>query len=402
MNALKDKQLRINRDRSGSNDLGRAFPRALAPFTIGGLGMTREIRVWMDDEACSGADIKLGAHKYASDPSTRFLCKSYFANVLGMTLITDFAQIDPVLYEIARNPDFIIVAHNASFERQMWRYKMVPLGYPDIEIPRWRCTMAKAMAYSLPPKLGALCSVLEVEHRKIDSEPFKKLFKLQDGEPWAYQQAPKLFDLMYEYNIQDTLACRDVDLALPDLPPDEQILWEENERMNDVGVMLDMPLVQRVLEFIEYHEHLNNEAFLKLTGIPSVTLRQPFGSWIVARGYYLPKTPKGKWDTSKDAIRKLLRAVPPGDVAATTAIKLFQAGVKTSLAKYYAMALRAGADGVLRDILMYHAGHTGRYGGRGVQLQNMTRPDEFNIDAAISAIWSMSYETFAWAYAEVA
>jgi DNA polymerase len=54
-------------------------------------------------------------------------------------------------------------------------------------------------------------------------------------------------------------------------------------------------------------------------------------------------------------------------------LELRQAVSKTSTAKYQAFEMRSRYDGRLRDILMYWAASTGRWGGKGVQPQNFPR-----------------------------
>jgi DNA polymerase len=48
---------------------------------------------------------------------------------------------------------------------------------------------------------------------------------------------------------------------------------------------------------------------------------------------------------------------------------------KSSVAKLDAYAERASKDGRARENLMYHGASTGRWSGRGIQLQNLPRPD---------------------------
>ena len=52
------------------------------------------------------------------------------------------------------NPNWIAVAHNAAFEMAIEQHILGPrFGWPLIPIARQRCTMAMALALSLPAKL---------------------------------------------------------------------------------------------------------------------------------------------------------------------------------------------------------------------------------------------------------
>src|SRR5262245_4497851 len=63
----------------------------------------------------------------------------------------------------------------------------------------------------------------------------------------------------------------------------------------------------------------------------------------------------------------------PGPVGVVLRARL--ATAKVSAAKLQAALDAADADGRLRDQFAYHAAHTGRWSSRGVQLQNLPRPD---------------------------
>ena len=62
-------------------------------------------------------------------------------------------------------------------------------------------------------------------------------------------------------------------------------------------------------------------------------------------------------------------------------------GARSSTAKLRAFRARTCGDGRLRDNLLYHGAATGRWSGRGVQLQNLPRPSVVNdVEAAIATI----------------
>lgn len=350
--------------------------------------------VWTDDEFASAADIKDGIYQYFEHPSTRMLCKGYFTNHKGIKLLTpgNIRDIDLDLAFLAASPDVIFVAHNAVVERVAWQMFMVPLGYAPIPDHRWKCTLAKAWAHGLPGKLKDCADALELEHRKMDAKQISVLFKpKKDGTFWQYHECPQLFDELYEYNIQDILTCRDIDLYLRDLIPSEQRLWEINERQNQQGIRLDMPLVRRIREFIDYYNAVNNQRFYWLTGLPRPSLRAKFKDWLERQGYPIP-------DTTKDTIKKLIPMIQQPWIL--EAVLLFQAASKSSLAKYDAMIDYVGPNDLFREILAYYAAHTGRYGGRRLQPQNLPRP-VIDINQAVNAI-RFDYDTFVWMYEQCA
>lgn len=126
-----------------------------------------------DFETASRADLqKVGAWKYAADMSTFPLC-------LSIKVVTDnkpaktrclsekaMHAIDPELMELCRDPEVIFVAHNAGFEQAMWKFHMVPMGYPELPPERWHDTMAVAAMKALPLGLDALVTALELPVKK--------------------------------------------------------------------------------------------------------------------------------------------------------------------------------------------------------------------------------------------
>lgn len=94
-----------------------------------------------DYETASRADLtKIGAWKYAADMSTFMLClalKVVVDKIPRPTRVLTEKQLhalDPELMELANDPTVIFIAHNAGFEQAMWKFHMVPIGYP--ELPR--------------------------------------------------------------------------------------------------------------------------------------------------------------------------------------------------------------------------------------------------------------------------
>ena len=109
----------------------------------------------------------VGAHPYAADPSTEFLCCAYAVD-------DDPAQLwlpgDPVPTEFlaaAQNPNWIVAAHNDAFEDAIEKQIMsIRYGWPAIPSERHRCTQAMCLALGLPARLSAAADALELANRK--------------------------------------------------------------------------------------------------------------------------------------------------------------------------------------------------------------------------------------------
>lgn len=366
--------------------------------------------VYLDFETRGSLDLKKsGASKYAEHPDTDVLCVAYMpsANVSQILLIegakplwfrlTGSPALD--LWFLAKREDYIFVAHNAFFERTIWTNIMVKrYGYPEIPIHRWKCTMAKGWAHGLPGKLEEVAKELQLVNQKdmagnramkALSKPKTKKQQEKTGSMfWTPQEKPEQFKLMYDYCIQDVACTRELDQRIRDLSPEEQQVWEADQRMNTDGIVLDMSIVNTVRKWIDVENAEIFAEFKHITGVDRPTLRDDFQAWLVEQGYPID-------NTQKDTIKKLLARVKKPHVKA--ALHLFQAGTKSSIAKYEKAFELATEDGLLREILAYHAAHTGRYGGRGVQVQNLTRPDGFDIEAAIQTM-IYGYDFFKWSF----
>ena len=74
------------------------------------------------------------------------------------------------------------------------------------------------------------------------------------------------------------------------------------------------------------------------------------------------------------------------DPDANRIIQIVREVNKTSTSKYKKMIICAALDGRARDILMFHGANTGRWSGKGIQVQNLPKGDLWNIDAAVMDI----------------
>lgn len=355
--------------------------------------MTNEIiKVHLDFETRSELNVKkTGAACYTQHPSTEILCLSYRVEDGPIIIrkredieLWDFWGYDPdEIYEMALDPRYQWRAHNALFEQCVWKYIMVDrYGLPPIPVDRWVCTAAKAAYYALPRALDGASKALHLSVQKDMegnrvmqklSKPRSRLSKENKDKYWEPAKVPEDFERLYSYNIDDVETESELDIALPDLSSREQRIWETDQRMNLRGVRLDLPLIKRVLEIVETCDTELTADFQRVTSgqVERPSQRDKYLDWLTSRGVQLP-------DLQKATISRLLadhRDDPflPDDVEQS--LRIQQQLSQTSIKKYTAMMTRVSPDGRLRDILLYYgASRTGRWAGRGVQLQNLKRP----------------------------
>src|SRR5215467_10347263 len=108
-----------------------------------------------------------GAMRYAGDPNTGVWCVAYAVDDAPVKIWIPGQPIPEEFHIAARDPDWIVVAHNDAFERAIEERILAPrYSWPIVPIERHRCTMAMASAAALPASLDTLAKVLELPIRK--------------------------------------------------------------------------------------------------------------------------------------------------------------------------------------------------------------------------------------------
>lgn len=323
------------------------------------------MELFLDFETRSKADLRrVGAHRYAADPSTEILCASWAVDdgpVKKWTPLEHAAWL-----ELARNPAVLIVAHNAEFERLILIHRCGLFG-PAAEPIRFRCTAAQAARAGLPRSLDAAGRLWGIEHLKdkeTGSRLIKKLSKPRRAskknpdEFWERETAPEDFEALEVYNIRDVEACRELYRTLPKLSLQEQKLWELTVWMNDRGLAVDLDGVQRAKELADTTRAELEARWVELTGVPA-------GSPKAAAALGMKSLAKAK-------VRRALKTQLEPKIK--EALEVRQRLARSSVRKLVAFQDRTSADGRLRGNLIYAgAERTARWSGGGVQLHNFPR-----------------------------
>lgn len=370
------------------------------------------VHVHLDFETRSYVSVKdVGAFVYSRRPDTDILCTAYAVDDSDVQIIkcrpsltaeTQYIE----LANLASDPDTIFIAHNAFFEQCIWRNIMVPrYGFAPIPIERWRCTAAKAASFSLPRSLKGVAEALGLTERKDDAGN-RIMMKLASPrrrktaaaiEFWEYGDAPADFEALYAYCAQDVVVERAVDNALPNLNAREQKVWFLDQTINFRGIQLDVPAANQILKFIDTTVSQLKEEFVNLTDgeVTTPTQVMAFREWLDDNGVTLDNLQAPTVD------KVLAQGKENIDANAYRALEIRRALSKISTSKYTAMLNRVDpSDGRLRDILLYCAALTKRWGGRGVQPQNLPR-GSVKSDIAIEHILLGDYDWLAGLYPDL-
>lgn len=311
------------------------------------------MKINIDFETTSPVDLpRCGVHVYAKDPRTEVLCCAYSVDNGPVKVWKMGDKIPPEFY----SEDAHFHAWNAQFERTIWKEC---LHWPHVPINRWHCTMSSAASKGLPLHLVDAANALHAEFRK-DSEGhslMKKLSKMPSSEIDSEQ-----LKRLYQYCQQDVLTERSIESLIGPLIGPEYNVWCLDQIINDRGLGLDRNLVDFLLDLTSSERTILEGKLYELTDGKITSLHQHVGlkKWLEEQGLFLDSL---RADNLKDLNIE--------DKRLKEVISLRLEGAKSSLAKLDSM--RAYDSGRLRGLFQYHGAATGRWAGRGVQLQNFPR-----------------------------
>ncbi len=305
---------------------------------------------------------------------------------------------DPVPATIYRAMEDEIpwVSHNFGFEKAMLVTQMAPKhGWPVPPLERSYCTAAMAAAMSLPRALEKAAELMGCKMQK-DMEGHALMMKMMKpakqfkclacggtghltghdclscgghGVILKWQEADWMIERGTEYCVQDVETERDLCPRLRPLPPKEREVWILDQKMNERGVLVDQELLPKCEKIVaKAVKELNDQSSFLTDGLLATQV-QKLRWWLSFEGLHAK-------DLTKDTIKGLLESTQL-DACVQQALELRQEAAKSSTSKLKAYAARSCADGRMRDNLMYHGAGTGRWSGRGAQLQNL--PSRFMI-----------------------
>lgn len=351
--------------------------------------------VWLDIETFSRVDLgDVGAYRYAEDESTKVLLLGYAlddqpAKVWDLTLTP---QCPADLSAALKDPKVVLLAHNSMFDRNVLGRKVKEFA-PYLEPDRWADSMVQAYSTSLPGALGQLSVVLGLPEDKAKDHDGKRLVlkfckpgiggkirdRTTDPEDWAKY---------VNYCRKDVEAMRDTVKRLPSWNSRKTSLWDDwhlDQKINDRGVPIDIATVKNALIVAEEQKNLANERIRERTFGKLQTTGQAKALLDYIKNEYGVELK----DCTKSVLQEALRKSDiPEDVKDLISIRLGAAVV--SVQKYKAMDRMICKDGTVKGTTQFMgATRTGRWAGRGLQMQNVARgmfksPEE--VEMAIDAI----------------
>jgi DNA polymerase len=194
-----------------------------------------------------------GAWRYAIDPSTAVLCIGYAIDDAPVQIWTPVLPIPEEFHAAARDPNWVVVAHNDQFETAIEERLLGPrYGWPLVPITRHRCTMATALANALPAALDAAAEAFDLQTRK-DTEGHRLMQQMsrprrarkgEDPNAIHWHDDPARRARLHEYCRRDVEVERQLFRRLPPLSEAEQTLWILDQGINRRGFAIDLKLAE--------------------------------------------------------------------------------------------------------------------------------------------------------------
>lgn len=281
-----------------------------------------------------------------------------------------------------------VYAWNAQFERIIWNWILTPrYGFPLLSRAQTFDTAAQAAALALPRGLGQAAQALSLDVEKDDTgrRLMLQMAKPRKKSPLTWWDVQEKMERLYAYCRQDVVVEREIGKLLPELSDFEREVYLLDQKANDRGVLIDVPLARAAKEMAGVAIAEANETLSVLTGgaATSVTKVADIQGWVNAQGVEID-------NLRKDTVRDLLDDSEVADGPVRDVLQLRQDAGKTSVAKLDAMLRARCDDDRARGLLLYHGASTGRWAGKLIQPQNFPRP-ELDAESYIERVMAHDY-----------
>ena len=349
--------------------------------------------LWIDFETRSRVDLGAkGVYNYAQDMSTEVLCMSYAFDD-GEVQTWQPPQEFPAA---VRHHTGQIRAHNAAFERLIFSYVLqIPF-----KLEQFYCTAAQARSNCAPGSLedvGRFAGAsMKKDHRGAQ---LIRLLSIPQADG-KFREDAKLMQEMIDYCEQDVRAMRAISKAMRDMSADELLDYHTNERINDRGLLVDVPLCKAAIkyaseELAEIEQTVREVTEGAISSVRSPKMRQ----WVLDR--VGPEAKKlmltHKDGEEKYSIDKSVRAnllafaeenpdeIPP---AVAEVIQCADDLWSSSVAKFSRLASLADEeDHRVRGAFVFAGGSaTGRASSYGAQVHNLPRKTAKDPEAVRTAM----------------
>lgn len=351
--------------------------------------------LYLDLETYCETPISAGTYRYAQAAEIMLVAYAVDDAPAAVWDLTAGEPMPAVFRDAWGLPRYDLVAHNALFDRTVLRSSASARpwgGQPPLT--RWRCTMAKALAHSLPGSLDTLGGILGLpqdQRKHADGRGLVQLFCKPRPKNMKLRRAtrethPDEWARFIDYARLDVEAMRAIDRRLPvwNYSGVELALWRLDQQINDRGFAVDRPLAEGAIRSVDREQDRLAARTHALTdgAVAAATQRDALLAHVLAEyGVELP-------DMQAATIERRMEDPDlPEPLRELLAVRL--ASTTVSVRKYNKLLQAVSDDGRLRGTTQFcGAARTGRWSGRTFQPQNLPRPtmSQAAIDLGIEAL----------------
>ena len=329
--------------------------------------------LFLDTETRARLDISVGTDRYTRAAECRIVTYTFVTGPAKIWL--PYCQPIPQdLKDALDDPEFLILAHNAAFDRLILA-RALKLVTP---ISRWRCTMAAASAHGLPGSLEALgrvCMLTEDEGKLTEDKGLIHTFCVPQpatGEFIEPEDKPEEWARFCAYAIRDTEALRAIFNRMPAVNYAGVNLrsWMLDQLVNERGFGFDRALATAASDFLDRAREASRKVMRENTEnqIGSATQAKRLLAYI-----------RNRYDIDIESlragdVRDYLESDDLDPILRTVLEERLEAG-KSAGTKFKRGLVLAGPEDRIRHWCRWSgAGRTGRHAARGYQPHNMARP----------------------------
>lgn len=321
---------------------------------------------------------EVGVYRYATHPSFKILLFAFKFEVMEEPQVVDLAQGEEIpahVRDAMLDPLVLKIAQNAAFE-----ITCISHFYGiELDLTQWYCTMVASSYNGLPSNLDKIGAALNLTHQKDPKGKALIKYFTQPCKPTKTNGGrrrnlphhdPEKWAQFVEYNAQDVRAEDEIYEYLKTLPPVPAIewrYWRQDQVINNRGILVDLPLVIACIETNAEFMQQTWQEMKDLTGVSNPNSLDQVKAWLSQElGEEVTKLRK------EDTVDALASEFLPDNVRRL--YELRSAGSNTSVSKYATMLeYLCPKDGRIRNLIQFYGAATGRYAGRGPQIQNLKK-----------------------------
>ncbi len=354
--------------------------------------------------------VSAGAYRYARNAYVTILTYAIGLQPVQCVAVERFDETRPLswwdlpedfheFYYRAKRGEAWFAAWNTQFDRLAMN--QMP-GCPGFEIEMTIDVMAQAVASNLPAKLDGAGMMAGLGRKQEDGKDLIYLFTGAEGPQPA--EEPEKWGRFKGYAVRDTGLLRDIYQATRPLPAREWEQYWTSERINDRGMMVDVPFCERAAALAAFNEAQVQASLVRLTNgqirtvgqtkvigehlydrLPSVEARE-----ILVKEYADPDEVTSdsddlvpsKLSVSADRLEALMTwfeqrdaeiGLTDGEYTLMQIVEARLFGASATPKKFGKIVQQHVDERLCGQYTFNGAQQTGRYSSRGVQVHNLMR-----------------------------